>query len=185
MKISSTFHPSSSVISSTKCRLASRDVEHLVVAKLHRVDIYSLRPHGLQHECGLDIWGIVCSVKPISISVGQHISPFYSLSIDIQVQASSMRSNLVLMITHPEPELIFLSYVESETGATELVVKKRLNLLDRSPRLSEFFNDLLVHPSGTLAVVHCYSGKLKVVVLKAGNYQQDFDVSYVNSFLQQ
>ena len=70
MKISSTFHPSSSVISSTKCRLASRDLEHLVVAKLHRVDVYSLRPHGLQHECGLDIWGIVCSVKPISISVG-------------------------------------------------------------------------------------------------------------------
>lgn len=90
-----------------------------------------------------------------------------------------MRSNLVLMITHPEPELIFLSYVESETGPAELVVKKRLTLLDRSPRLSEFFNDLLVHPSGTLAVVHCYSGKLKVVVLKAGNYQQDFDVSYV------
>lgn len=90
-----------------------------------------------------------------------------------------MRSNLVLMLTHPEPELIFLSYAESETGAAELVVKKRLTLHDRSPRLSEFFNDLLVHPSGTLAVVHCYSGKLKVVVLKAGNYQQDFDVSYV------
>ena len=90
-----------------------------------------------------------------------------------------MRSNVVLMITHPEPELIFLSYVESETGAAELVVKKQLTLLDRSPRLSEFFNDLLVHPSGTLAVVHCYSGKLKVVVLKAGNYQHDFDVSYV------
>jgi DNA damage-binding protein 1 len=96
-----------------------------------------------------------------------------------------MRSNLVLMITHPEPELIFLSYVESETGAAELVVKKRLNLLDRSPRLSEFLNDVLVHPSGTLAVVHCYSGKLKVVVLKAGSYQQDFDVSYVFFSLQQ
>ena len=83
------------------------------------------------------------------------------------------------MITHPEPELIFLSYVESETGAAELVVKKRLTLLDRSPRLSEFFNDILVHPSGRLAVVHCYSGKLKIVVLKAGSYEQDFDVSYV------
>ena len=81
MKISSTFHPSSSVISSTKCRLASRDVEHLVVAKLHRVDLYSLRPHGLQHECGLDIWGLVCSVKPIPISVGWNISPFFSLSL--------------------------------------------------------------------------------------------------------
>ena len=108
--------------------------------------------------------------------------PFLSPVIDNQVQASGMRSNLLLMITHPEPELIFLSYVESETGAAELVVKKRLTLLDRSPRLSEFFNDVLVHPSGRLAIVHCYSGRLKVVVLKAGSYQQDFDVSYV--FLQ-
>lgn len=89
-----------------------------------------------------------------------------------------MRSNLVLMITHPEPELVFFSYTESETGGAELVVKKRLSLFDRSPRLSEFFDDVLVHPSGTLAVVKCYSGKLKVVILKAGNYQQDFDVSY-------
>jgi hypothetical protein len=105
--------------------------------------------------------------------------PFLSPVIDNQVQASGMRSNLVLMISHPEPELVFLSYMESETGDAELIVKKRLTLLDRSPRLSEFFNDVLVHPSGTLAVVHCYSGKLKVVTLKAGSYQQDFDVSYV------
>ena len=90
-----------------------------------------------------------------------------------------MRSNLVLMVTHPEPELVLMTYTESETGGAELVVKKQLTLLDRSPRLSEFFNDVLVHPSGTLAVVYCYSGKLKVVTLKAGSYQQDFDLSYV------
>lgn len=93
-----------------------------------------------------------------------------------------MRSNLVLMITHPEPELVFFSYTESENGAAELTVKKQISLLDRSPRLSEFFNDVLIHPSGTLAVVNCYSGKLKFITLKAGNYQQDFDVSY-GSFL--
>ena len=104
------------------------------------------------------------------------------LVIDNQVQASGMRSNLVLMITHPEPELVFLSYTESETGAAELVVKKRLSLLDRAPRLSEFFNNVVVHPSGKLAIVHCYSGKLKIVTLKAGTYQQDFDVSYAFFF---
>jgi DNA damage-binding protein 1 len=98
--------------------------------------------------------------------------------IDNQAQASGMRSNLVLMITHPEPELVFFSYTESETGAAELVVKKQLPLLDRAPRLSEFFNDVFVHPSGKLAGVHCYTGKLKIITLKAGSYQQDFDVSY-------
>lgn len=38
---------------------------------------------------------------------------------------------------------------------------------------------MLIHPSGKIAVVSCYTGKLKIVKFKAGNYQEDFDVTYV------
>ena len=69
MKVVATFHPPSSVVSTVKCRLASRDLEHLVVAKVNRVDVYSLQKHGLQHECGVDVWGKVLCVKAIPISV--------------------------------------------------------------------------------------------------------------------
>jgi DNA damage-binding protein 1 len=69
MKIVTTFHQPSSVLSSLKCRLASRDLEHLVVAKLNRVDVFSLQPEGLKHECGLDIWGKILTVKAVPISV--------------------------------------------------------------------------------------------------------------------
>jgi len=69
MKVVSTFHPSSSVLSSVKCRLSTRDLEHLVVAKLNRIDVYSLRAHGLQHECGLEVWGKICSLKALKVSV--------------------------------------------------------------------------------------------------------------------
>lgn len=69
MKIVSTFHQPSSVLSSVKCQLSSRDLEHLVIAKIHRIDVYSLQPHGLQHECGLEIWGKVVSVKAVPILV--------------------------------------------------------------------------------------------------------------------
>jgi hypothetical protein len=71
MKIISTFHPSSSVFSSIKCRLSTRDLEHLVIAKLSRIDVYSVLPQGLQHECGLDIWGKLCSIKALPISVSK------------------------------------------------------------------------------------------------------------------
>jgi DNA damage-binding protein 1 len=71
MKVVSTFHPSSSVLSSLKCRLGTRDIEHLVVAKLSRLDVYSVRPHGLQHECGVEVWGKICSVKAIPLSVSR------------------------------------------------------------------------------------------------------------------
>lgn len=80
------------------------------------------------------------------------------------------------MLAHPDPELIFLSYAELETGFTELQPTKQLSLYERTPRPAEFFNDILVHPSGKLAVVSCYAGKLKIINLKAGRYQDDFDI---------
>lgn len=83
------------------------------------------------------------------------------------------------MIAHPDPELIFFTYIDTEEGNGELVVKKRLSLYERAPRQAEFFNDVLVHPSGHLALVSCYTGKLKIIRIKAGNFQDDSDVSCV------
>ena len=86
-------------------------------------------------------------------------------------------------MAHPDPELIFLSYSESETGTGELTATKHLTLHERTPRPAEFFNDVLIHPSGKIGVVSCYTGKLKIVKFKAGNYHEDFDVSYVVKWL--
>lgn len=83
------------------------------------------------------------------------------------------------MIAHPDPALIFLTYTDTESGSAELVIRKQLSLYERSPRQAEFYNDILVHPSGKHAVVSCYAGKLKIINLKGGNYSEDFDVSCV------
>lgn len=71
MKVVTTFHAPSSVVSSVKCRLGSRDIEHLAVAKHSRVDVYSLQPNGMQHECGIDLLGKVKCVRQIPIQVRQ------------------------------------------------------------------------------------------------------------------
>lgn len=83
MKIVSTFHASSSVLASVKCSLSARDLEHLVVAKLSRIDVYSLRPHGLEHECGVDVWGKICSLRvlPISVSFILQKLSYYALKL--------------------------------------------------------------------------------------------------------
>lgn len=81
------------------------------------------------------------------------------------------------MITHPNPELIFLSYEEPTSGKGRMVVQKKFPLVERSPRSSEFLNDFIVHPSGKVIIVNCYAGKLKVIMLKGGQYVEDFDVS--------
>lgn len=99
---------------------------------------------------------------------------------DKQDSGYDTRANIVLMITHPEPELIVLAYEENEDGVGNLVSKKQISLFERLPRTAEFFTECLVHPSGRLAVVSCYAGKLKIVTFKGGKYQEDFDVSYVS-----
>ncbi|KAI0283998.1 hypothetical protein BGY98DRAFT_949918 [Russula aff. rugulosa BPL654] len=56
MRVVSTFHPPSSVIDAINCRLtADSSVIHLAVTKPNRVDIYSVQPSGLRHECGTEI----------------------------------------------------------------------------------------------------------------------------------
>jgi DNA damage-binding protein 1 len=95
----------------------------------------------------------------------------------------SSRSNLILMIAHPDPTLVFLTYLETESGGGELVTRKQLSLYERTPRQAEFYNDVLIHPSGKLAVVSCYTGKLKIITLKGGNYSEDFDASCVQGII--
>ncbi|KAF5338915.1 hypothetical protein D9611_008687 [Ephemerocybe angulata] len=160
MKVVTTFHASSSVVSSAKCCLtASRELEFLVVAKLNRIEVYSLQASGLQYECGVDVWGKVLCVKALPIQ-------------------GTNRSKLVVMISHPDPEVIFLAYEAVADGKKELVVNHSLSLRERSSRPAEFFNDLLVHPSGQLVVAHCYTGRIKVIFVEAGDYEQDFDCAF-------
>ncbi|KAF9496184.1 hypothetical protein BDN71DRAFT_1415949 [Pleurotus eryngii] len=158
MKLVTTFHQSSSILCSVKCRLASRDLEHLVVGKADRLEVYSIGPQGLNLECTLQIWGRVLALQAIPTQ-------------------KSTFSNLVLMLDHPDPELIFLSYTESSAGTGELSVKKTMSLRARLPRPAEFCNDLLIDPTGKVLLVSSYVGRLKVVVLKNGMYGQDFDVT--------
>ena len=69
MKVVTTLHQPSSVLSSLKCRLGSRDTENLVIAKLNKLIVYSIQPHDLQRECSVDIWGKVLTIKAIPIPV--------------------------------------------------------------------------------------------------------------------
>lgn len=86
------------------------------------------------------------------------------------------RSTIVLMIAHPDPELVFFTYIDRQGDNPGLEVSKKLSLFERIARPAEFFNDVLVHPSGKLAIVSCYSGKLKIIRLKSGTYDKDYDV---------
>ncbi|KAJ7163276.1 mono-functional DNA-alkylating methyl methanesulfonate N-term-domain-containing protein [Mycena filopes] len=160
MKIVSTFHRPSSVLCSLKCQLTSTGFEHLVVAKLDGIEVYSVQPGGLKHQCRWNVWGNILAVK----SVPTH---------------DSSRSNLIVMLDHPDPELIFLTYEQPAGADGTLSITHRLELVEHNSnqRPAEFFNDLLVHPDGNLALISCYSGKLKLVALKEGKFVSASDAS--------
>ncbi|KAG6907853.1 hypothetical protein DXG01_007117 [Tephrocybe rancida] len=157
------------------CQLSSRGLEHLVVAKLNRLDVYTLQPRGLQHQCTLEIRGIVTSLRTIPIPVTVSISVAHATTTDLLHLQGSSRSNLLLLLSHPDPELVFLSYTEDASGS-QLTATKHLSLHEVTQRAAEFCNDVVVHPSGKVAVVSCYVGRLRVIKLKAGNYEDDFEV---------
>ncbi|KAI6158847.1 CPSF A subunit region-domain-containing protein [Pisolithus thermaeus] len=156
MKVVATYHPSSSVLDSAKCTLAGDDgSEFLLVAKLNRVDVYAIRPDGLHHQTGIEIWGRVSAVRP--------------------VQTKYRVISVLVLTDHPEPELIFLSLTQS---GTVLTVTKRLSLFERSSRPAEFLHDVVVSPLGNYAVASVYTARLRIVLLDTkGQYDRDFDAS--------
>lgn len=94
--------------------------------------------------------------------------------------------NILVLTDHPDPELIFLSYAISHSGTRdvpELKTLHSLSLYERSARPAEFFNDMLLDPTGSVLIISCYAGKLKVVMLESGGYENDFDVSCVVPFV--
>ncbi|KAI6039683.1 CPSF A subunit region-domain-containing protein [Pisolithus marmoratus] len=156
MKVVATYHPPSSVLDSAKCTLADDDgSEFLFVAKLDRVDVYAIRPDGLHHQTGIEVWGRVRAVRPVP---------------------TQYRVISALVLTdHPEPELLFLSLTQS---GTVLTVTKRLSLFERSSRPAEFFHDVVVSPFGKYAVASVYTARLRIILLDAeGQYDRDFDAS--------
>jgi DNA damage-binding protein 1 len=75
---------------------------------------------------------------------------------------------------------MFLSYTVSHNGVRDIAELKsihHLSLYERNARPAEFFNDMLLDPTGAVLVASCYTGKLKVVLLEGGSYENDFDVS--------
>lgn len=86
------------------------------------------------------------------------------------------KSNLLLLTDHPDPRLVFLSYSTPSSGNPFLKPLKSLSLHHHNARTSEFLHTVLVDPSGRVAIVNCYTGKIKVVELEDGLYKNDFDV---------
>ncbi|KAI0269851.1 CPSF A subunit region-domain-containing protein [Gloeopeniophorella convolvens] len=156
MKVVSTFHPPSSVTDAIRCHLTSdNSLVHLVAAKSNRIDVYSVRSGGLKHECGAEIWGRVVSISAVPTNDG--------------------KDKLVLLTDHPDPRVIFLSYSASTSGTPSLKSTKTLSLYHHNSRPSEFLHTILVDPSGGVAIANCYTGKIRVIELKNGEYKSDFD----------
>ncbi|KAI0695725.1 CPSF A subunit region-domain-containing protein [Cytidiella melzeri] len=157
MKIVLTFHQPSSVTSSVKCSLTSEaELGHLVVAKANRIEVSSITAEGLRHESTLEVWGRVISMKAVPTE-------------------DPSASNLLVLLDHPHPKLLLLSY-SNTLGTYALETIWSSDLYDRHARHSEFFTDIVTSAFGEVAVVSCYINKLKVVCFGNGRVTSDFDV---------
>ncbi|KAG9035896.1 hypothetical protein FRB95_010299 [Tulasnella sp. JGI-2019a] len=152
----STWHPSSTVTHSLKCRLAEEN-ESLVIAKVNTLEVHDLNATGLTLRCTFDIWGTVTSL------------------LATQRNGRAYQS-LLLTTDHLNPNFYILDY-DSSGIQPQLVVSYSLSLSLRAGREAEFFNGAILHPNGKVVVCCAYSGTFKVVVLgENGNVvQSEFD----------
>ncbi|ESK85005.1 uv-damaged dna-binding [Moniliophthora roreri MCA 2997] len=164
-RIVATFYPSSSVISSTACSLSTRGTRHLVVGKLNAITVYSILPDKLQLTCSYELTGKLKTIKAIPVS-GSH------------------RSNILVLLDHPDPELLIFSYTDIDPDANvgRLELRSRDDLYERGCRPAEHCTDVIVHPNGKVAAVSCYGGRLKILTLKAGciDMQTDVQIGEIN-----
>jgi len=88
-----------------------------------------------------------------------------------------------VLTDHPDPELVFLLFTASKSGESNLSATTHLALSERNVRPAEFCHDVLVDPTGAVAAVSIYTGKLKIVSLtEDGEYEGDFDTSSAFNF---
>ncbi|KZV68820.1 hypothetical protein PENSPDRAFT_609570 [Peniophora sp. CONT] len=148
MKVVTTFHPPSSVVSSASCHLlADRAVRHLAVARLNKLEVYSAGEAGLKLESTGEIWGCISSVKVVP------------------AQDNASADTLLVLTDHPDPRLLFYSLVKNEDESYSLVCARSISLAERGPRKSEYLQNLFVSPDGVAVVASVYAGKLKVLSL--------------------
>ena len=176
MKVVATFHQPSSVVSSARCNLTASQ-EFLVVGKTDRVEVYSCHPDGVRKECQLDIWGRIVSIKALPVSL-RHGTPPEASS---RLRQTGDTSRILVLTDHPDPRLLVLEYATDEEGKASLISKDYVELHDRYARPAEFVTDVFVSPSGQVAVVSCYTGKLKLVKFNDKKRPDAFDASYVQS----
>ena len=70
MKVVSTLHQPSAVLSSLSCKLsADAEFGHLIVGRANRLEVSSIHPQGLKSECTLDIWGRVLALRAVPSEV--------------------------------------------------------------------------------------------------------------------
>lgn len=74
-----------------------------------------------------------------------------------------------------------LEYTTDDEGKASLISKDCIELHDRYARPAEFVTDVFVSPSGQVAVVSCYTGKLKLVQFNDKKRPDAFDISYAPS----
>jgi DNA damage-binding protein 1 len=89
----------------------------------------------------------------------------------------SQTHKILLLVDHPHPKLILLSYSVSASNVPSLKEDFVVDLHEPGTQPSEFLTDVVVDRSATAAVALCYARKLKVVLLDEGTCGEIFDVS--------
>ncbi|KAJ3823103.1 mono-functional DNA-alkylating methyl methanesulfonate N-term-domain-containing protein [Lentinula raphanica] len=207
--ISSTFQNSTSVLSAVKCRLVSESPSsqtqtqtqtdtdntqthnatdtdtHLVLAKLHRIEIYTIGSRskgsgGLEYVSAVEVRGKVRLVRVLrggaSSTGGDNDAEEGGRGREGEggqdTRHDSDSDQILVLLDHPDPEILVLGAPGHGPGR-RISILKTIPIQERGRRPGEFCMDLQVvrGTTRTTAICTAYAGVLHVVWIESGEVE--------------
>ena len=69
MHVISTYLPPTAVTHATTAKLTAGSARYLVIAKINRIEVFSLEPEGLKQVAAYELWGRIVALEEIVVDV--------------------------------------------------------------------------------------------------------------------
>jgi hypothetical protein len=98
MHVISTYLPPTAVTYATTAKLTGSSARYLVIAKINRVEAFSLEPEGLKQVAAYELWGRIVALEEIVVDVSNLYMRKFPFSQALRTDQAAYSSSPTILI---------------------------------------------------------------------------------------
>ena len=98
MHVISTYLPPTAITHAITAKLIGGSARYLVIAKINRVEAFSLEPQGLRQVAAYELWGRIVALEEIVVDVSCLYMHCYSFSLAFRTDQAAYSSSPTILI---------------------------------------------------------------------------------------